>query len=58
MSMQQVYEVFPKCPKCGDRRVGKVGSKQFFCQECSSEFKVCKGGSLLVIDYYKEKVKA
>ena len=57
MSMKQVYEVFPKCPRCGDRRVGKVGAKQYFCSECSSEFKKMKDGALVIVDYYKEEKK-
>ena len=57
IKMQQVYEVFPKCPKCGDRRVGKIGSKRYFCSECSSEFKKMKDGALVIVDYYKEEKK-
>ena len=55
--LKQVYEVFPKCPRCGDRRVGKVGAKQYFCSECSSEFKKMKDGALVIVDYYKEEKK-
>ncbi|MGB9867561.1 MAG: hypothetical protein ACPLPR_06625 [Bacillota bacterium] len=33
-----------KCPNCGGRAVGKVGSHQFYCWECCVEFSLSKDG--------------
>lgn len=33
-----------RCPNCGGRAVGKIGSHQYYCWECCVEFSPSKDG--------------
>jgi hypothetical protein len=32
-----------KCPNCGGRSIGRVGSEQYYCWDCCVEFNVGRG---------------
>ena len=44
----------PMCPKCKDRKVGKIGNNAFFCRECCIEFR--KDGSRILPPVSRRKV--
>jgi DNA-directed RNA polymerase subunit RPC12/RpoP len=43
--MTSVDDVF-RCPGCGSRAVGQIGTRQYFCWECCVEFSRQNNGQL------------
>jgi len=32
--------IFLRCPACGEKNTGKVGSRQYYCWDCLIEFRL------------------
>jgi len=43
-----------RCPRCGSRSTGQVGTEQFYCWECCVEWSPTPGGEVRVFELDEE----